>query len=733
MFRLKLQGKIVLLTAGLVLLVFSVVIGVSAVLNQSEAVRQAEELAISRSSEFSWMVAARFSTAMDTAVTLAEVLKGLVVGGKADRDAANAILESVLSRNPELLGAWTCWEPNAFDGRDKEFVGTKGHDATGRFVTSWYRKGNTVDCGPLVGYDVPGDGDYYLAPMKTGKGILTEPFEYSYEEGGPVFYLNTLSVPIEIDGKRVGAAGVDLSMEAIQTLTNSIKLYETGFARLVSHGGTVVSHPDRERIGKPLGEIQTPGGVEVLKRIQKGESWFEEAWSEVLGHNTLKSYSPVVVSNTDTPWSTSMVLVEEEVMASYNKIMRMTIVSSIIGGILLLLVIWMIARWLVKPLRRVAGLAQRGGDGDLTIERADFGIETSDELGEMAGALYEMIAKQREAIRAIAGASERLGGVAEEFSTVARESNAGVVESRAGIDDVSCQMENLAAASQEITASVQEVASGAQSSAQKSTDMAAEVEQARTAGEEGVRAIGRAVASIKKVAEDAGESAREVKSLGDRAREIQNFVDQIGGIADQTNLLALNAAIEAARAGEAGRGFAVVAEEVRKLAEESNEAAEKIADLASIITKDLDSVVSSAEVNAKDSLESSGLAEETRETIDKMMEALSNIASATQDMAAVSEEQAASSEEIASAVQTIASRVNDSASSADHVRGQMAEVGASAERVARGSEELSGLAADLGRLVATFKYDEGDAASKSGLVPLNSGKGKSGASIGAVG
>jgi len=165
----------------------------------------------------------------------------------------------------------------------------------------------------------------------------------------------------------------------------------------------------------------------------------------------------------------------------------------------------------------------------------------------------------------------------------------------------------------------------------------------------------------------------------------------------------------------------VVAEEVRKLAEESNEAAKKIADLASIITKDLDKVVSAAEGNARDSHESSALAEDTRETIDKMMEALSRIASATQDMAAVSEEQAASSEEIASAVQNIASRVTSSASSAEMVRGQMAEVGTSAERVAQGSEQIAGLAAELNGLVHAFKIERGGAVVNSqakGLVPV---------------
>jgi len=398
-----------------------------------------------------------------------------------------------------------------------------------------------------------------------------------------------------------------------------------------------------------------------------------------------------------------------------------TILGISLAAVLLALLFGLfIASRISAPLKTVVALAGRASDGDLTIRREEFRISTRDELGQMADALAEMVAKQREAMRAIAASSEKLGSTAEEFAALAEESNAGVEESRAGVDDVSSQMESLAAASEEINASVEEVASGAQSSAQKGTEMAQEVEQARLAGEEGTKAVEKAVASINGVATEAERSAQQVKSLGDRAREIQSFVAQIGGIADQTNLLALNAAIEAARAGEAGRGFAVVAEEVRKLAEESNKAAKEIAALASGITKDLDSVVTSSEHGAKASKDSSRLAEETRATIGRMMEALSRISGATQDLAAVSEEQAASSEEIAGAVQNIASRVSAAAASSDLVRGQMTEVGTSAERVAQGSEELAGLAADLRKLVGAFKFEDG--ARTGGLVPLKDAK-----------
>ncbi len=402
---------------------------------------------------------------------------------------------------------------------------------------------------------------------------------------------------------------------------------------------------------------------------------------------------------------------DASVAAAKRVLLTLALVSLLTGAALSVGFIYSITRSL-NSLRDSVG---EFATGDLT---ARFDVGGRDEVTQVARALADMGDKLRDAMRSINNASGRLGETAEEFSALAEESNAGVEESRAGVDDVSSQMESLAAASQEINASVEEVASGAQSTAQKGTEMAGDVEQARTAGEEGVRAVERAVTSIKKVASDAEAASKQVRELGDRAREIQSFVARIGGIADQTNLLALNAAIEAARAGEAGRGFAVVAEEVRKLAEESNEAAKKIAELASIITKDLDGVVASSEDNARDSLATSRLAEETRDTIDRMMEALSKISSATQDMAAVSEEQAASSEEIAGAVQNIASRVSSAAASSDLVRNQMMEVGTSSERVAQGSEQLAGLAGELRKLVAAFRFEDSQ---QQGLVPVNGG------------
>ena len=227
-------------------------------------------------------------------------------------------------------------------------------------------------------------------------------------------------------------------------------------------------------------------------------------------------------------------------------------------------------------------------------------------------------------------------------------------------------------------------------------------------GKDEVARMGAALETMADRLRDSMKSIFEVsKRLGENAEEFSALAEES------------NAGVEEARAGEAGRGFAVVAEEVRKLAEESNGAAKKIADLAGIITKDLDKVVAASENNAKDSRESSGLARETQETIRRMMDALTAISAATQDLAAVSEEQAASSEEIATAVQNIASRVGSAASSSEMVRGQVAEVATSAERVAKGSVDLAGLSAELQKLVSFFRFSKERGA---GLVALGAPK-----------
>ena len=122
----------------------------------------------------------------------------------ADRGEVLKILENLLVKNPDLLGTYVAFEPNAFDGKDFEYVNAPAHDDTGRFVPYWNRMRGNITVEPLLHYD---QSDYYQLPKNTKSDVLTEPYFY---EG--VFMVSYVS-PIFKNGEFAGIGGVDVSLE----------------------------------------------------------------------------------------------------------------------------------------------------------------------------------------------------------------------------------------------------------------------------------------------------------------------------------------------------------------------------------------------------------------------------------------------------------------------------------------------------------------------------------------
>ncbi|MBQ1469768.1 MAG: methyl-accepting chemotaxis protein, partial [Schwartzia sp.] len=216
--------------------------------------------------------------------------------------------------------------------------------------------------------------------------------------------------------------------------------------------------------------------------------------------------------------------------------------------------------------------------------------------------------------------------------------------------------------------------------------------------------IDSSVNQIKNVETTVTDTAAIVDKLGERSKEIGTIVDTISGIAGQTNLLALNAAIEAARAGEHGRGFAVVAEEVRKLAEQSQTAAQQIADLIGTIQSDTTSAVASMQEGRSAVIEGAQSVEGLRAVFDSIK---NNIDEVSNKVATMSEAVAG----VATQAEGIAMEMNAIDDGAKKVSDQMQTVSASteeqsasAEEIASASDALAQLAQDLQLALQRFKF-----------------------------
>ncbi len=191
---------------------------------------------------------------ISTPRALSETFAAMRALGITDRRIFGDILRETLSHNPQYLGVWSVWEPNALDGRDRDFANSPGHDRTGRFIPVWNRSGGTIHVEANIGYDVPGFGDWYQIPMKRRAETVLDPYEFPFL-GRPEFITSQVA-PIFFRGECIGVTGVDIAVDEL-VHPEALGLEETlqrGFIFLNRQGGIDYwSERTRELLGRSIG------------------------------------------------------------------------------------------------------------------------------------------------------------------------------------------------------------------------------------------------------------------------------------------------------------------------------------------------------------------------------------------------------------------------------------------------------------------------------------------------
>ncbi|WP_169509127.1 HAMP domain-containing methyl-accepting chemotaxis protein [Arhodomonas aquaeolei] len=341
--------------------------------------------------------------------------------------------------------------------------------------------------------------------------------------------------------------------------------------------------------------------------------------------------------------------------------------AAVIGGLLLAL---LITRGIVRPIKRgqeqITGLltSMENGDADLS-RRLDAG--KNDEVGEFIAAVNGFLGALQGVVRGIKQETTSLASASEELTAVTQSTDEGVQRQRSEIDQVATAMNEMAATAQEIARNTAEAAKSAESVSDE--------------GERGRKVVQDTVEAIDGLASEVESAAQKVMALRDEAGNISTVLDVIREVAEQTNLLALNAAIEAARAGEQGRGFAVVAEEVRTLAQRTQESTGEIQSIIERVQNGAEDAATAMDSSRSRAQETVDKAAEAGDSFSSISKGINQMTEMNTQIAGAAEEQTATSESINQSVSQVGSVVEESVNAMDQLKSAGEELAAMSNRL----------------------------------------------------
>jgi methyl-accepting chemotaxis protein len=306
--------------------------------SRKEAYSKGEEIAVRYASQIS----VELNEAMLVAQTVVLAFEGMKIAFVDDRSLYNSILRRLLDANTDFLSAWTCWEPDALDGRDKDYKNKNGHDASGRFIPLFYRDKSEVQLGKLVDYDKSGAGDFYQLAKNTSQEVILEPQKRTI--GDEDIFLTTVAVPVHSESEVIGAVGIDIPMKNLQQIIEGIHPFETGYVRILSWSGVTVAHPDLAQIGSVEPEQSIKDG------IQAGSVQTRTSYDSQLGTDVYEIFVPIKVGQSSTPWALAVSLPMDKILAEANTIMFRSIGLSVLGLLLVSVIVIWLARSITRPL-----------------------------------------------------------------------------------------------------------------------------------------------------------------------------------------------------------------------------------------------------------------------------------------------------------------------------------------------------------------------------------------------
>jgi methyl-accepting chemotaxis protein len=444
-------------------------------------------------------------------------------------------------------------------------------------------------------------------------------------------------------------------------------LYEEGALAAIDEALKEVEQITGDQSDGDIGSLAT--ARQSLQQYRAQLILFKDLQTQAeAAHEFMEAMGDSLLSSTGELSALQSLRRDDEAAQSRKALISVAALAMLLG----LLAAWLITQQIISPLRETLAAAKRIAKGDLST---DLDVQRRDEVGDLQHSMQNMTQSLRKLISGISDGVSQIASAAAQLSAVTEQTSAGVSNQKDETDQVATAMN-------EMTSTVMEVARNAEQASEAA-------QQADEQAREGDTVVADAISQIERLATEVDNSIMAMGQLKLESDKIGGVLDVIKSVSQQTNLLALNAAIEAARAGEAGRGFAVVADEVRSLAQRTQESTEEIEVLIAALQNGTQQVVSTLDASRILSDSSVELSRRAGTALEHITQTVSTIQSMNQQIATAGEEQT-----------VVAEQINRSVL---NVRDVSEQTAAASEETAASSVELARLGAQLQEMVGAFR------------------------------